>query len=85
MTSLGILLVVILRHGFPAENGDNNASFILLFASFVHLDVRALEEGTAFYDIQLFDPTFEIGKNGDFRHQCDEKEHINDGKSSDFE
>lgn len=85
MTSLGFLLLVILRHGFPAENGNNNASFILLFASAVCLDVKALEESTAFYDIPLFDLIFETGKNGDFRHQCDEKDHINDGKSSAFE
>lgn len=48
--------LVILRPGFPAENGDNNAFFILLPASFVSLDTEALGRGITFYNIQVFRP-----------------------------
>lgn len=52
----GFWLLVILGPGFPAENGDNNAFFILLRASFVSLGAEAWGRGIVFYNIQVFHP-----------------------------
>lgn len=62
--------LVILRPGFPAENGDNNAFFIWLPASFVSLDTEALGRQITFCNIQVFQPNLwgRIERKRNFRH-----------------